>query len=156
MTLAVIPSVNALGQDSNLQPLSGGVVTGTTDVATMEMEAGSAPGLGVPKVAPAGGTGPGGLIPLGQGRFQVPAVATQIPLPASTKAVLIQNDDGGEPNNTSVGNIWFGTATVAVNSGGLLRPGGSLILDLRADADEQYYISSGGTPYLSWTAYGEG
>jgi hypothetical protein len=150
----MLPTAAALGQDANSIPLMGGIEAGGNSVLTMEMAAGSGPGRGTMAVSVTGGPGAAGLGTLGSGSFPVPLVATQIGFPVGTRSVLIQNDDGAEPTNTSAGAVFFGDGAVTTASGAVLRESQQLALDLSDGATEPYFIAAGAGRVLRWFAMG--
>jgi hypothetical protein len=81
-------------------------------------------------------------------------VATQIGFPADTRSVLIQNDDGVEPANTTAGAVFFGASGVTTATGAIIREGQQLALDLADGATEPYFIASGAGRVLRWFAMG--
>jgi hypothetical protein len=148
------PTIAIAGRDDNGQTLLAGIDAGGTEVRTLELSAGSGPGRGVLTVAVNSGLGPSGLGALGSGSFTVTTSAVQIGFPAGTRSVLIQNDDGVEPANTSTGAVFFGNSGVTTANGAVLRQSQQLALDLSDGATEPYFIAAGAGRVLRWFAMG--
>lgn len=65
--------------------------------------------------------------------------------------VVIFNDDGAEPANGNVRVAWIGGPSVAVGSGGPMRPGGSFPIEA-ANVNLVYAVATGSGDTIHWIA----